>query len=145
MSFYAKQLLEGKDFKETSSPSTKKMFEIEEGSPLLGEEEKKYFHSMVAKLLFMAKQARPNLLTVVSFLCTRVQGVTQQDMGKLKRMLGYVRAMQDQVMVLWAQTTQNIRAYVDAAFALHGNSKSHTGVMVYVGETLVYISSKKNA
>jgi len=80
---------------------------------------------------------------VVSFLCTRVQGATQQDMGKLERVLGYVKAMQDYAMILRTQTTQNIRAYVDAAFALHSDSKSHTGVMVYVGEMLVYVSSKK--
>jgi len=82
MSFYAKQLLEGKELKEASSPSTRRTFEVDEGSPLLGHEEKKYFHSTVAKLLFMVKRARPNLLTVVSFLFTRVQGATQQDMDK---------------------------------------------------------------
>jgi len=32
---------------------------------------------------------------------------------------------------------------VDAAYALHNDSKSHTGVVIYVGETLVYVSSKK--
>jgi hypothetical protein len=143
MSFYAKQLLEGRNLKEAPSPSTKRTFEVDEGSPLLGDEEKKYFHSTVAKLLFMAKRARPDLLTVVSFLCTQVQGATQQDMEKLCRVLGYVKATQSQVMLLCVQTTQNIRAYVDAAFALHSDSKSHTGVMVYVGETLVYVSSKK--
>jgi len=143
MSFYAKQLLEGKELKEASSPSTRRTFEVDEGSPLLGHEEKKYFHSTVAKLLFMVKRARPDLLTVVSFLCTRVQGATQQDMDKLCRVLGYVKATQSQVMILCHQTMQNIRAYVDAAFALHSDSKSHTGVMVYVGETLLYVSSKK--
>jgi len=143
MSFYVKQLLEEKNFTEAPSPSTKRTFEVDKGSPLLGDKEKKYFHSTVAKLLFMAKRARPDLLTVVSFLCTRVQGATQQDMGKLERVLGYVKVTQEQAMVLCAQTTQNIRAYVDAAFALHSDSKSHTGVMVYIGETLVYVSSKK--
>jgi hypothetical protein len=32
---------------------------------------------------------------------------------------------------------------VDAAYALHNDSRSHSGVVVYVGETLVYVSSKK--
>ncbi len=36
-----------------------------------------------------------------------------------------------------------ITAYVDVAYALHSDSKSHTGVVIYVGETLVYVSSKK--
>ena len=57
-------------------------------------------------------------------------------MVKLERVLGYVKATQEQAMVLHAQTTQNIRAYVDAAFALHSDCKSHTRVMVYVGENV---------
>ena len=43
MSFYAKQLLEGKNLKEAPSPSTKKTFKVDEGSPLLGDEEKNFF------------------------------------------------------------------------------------------------------
>jgi hypothetical protein len=88
-----------------SSPGTKKMFEVKEGSPLLDVEAKKYFHSMMAKLLFMAKRARPDLLIVVSFLCTWMQVATQQDMGKLERVLGYVKATQDKVLLLHTQTT----------------------------------------
>jgi hypothetical protein len=37
----------------------------------------------------------------------------------------------------------NVVAYIDAAYALHGDSKSHTGVVIYVGNTLVYVSSRK--
>jgi hypothetical protein len=59
MSFYAKQLLEGKDFKEESSPSTRRTFEVDQGSPLLGDKEKKYFHSTVAKLLLWRKELGP--------------------------------------------------------------------------------------
>ena len=34
-------------------------------------------------------------------------------------------------------------AFMDAAFALHFDSKSHTGVMILVGGTVVYVSSRK--
>ncbi len=37
----------------------------------------------------------------------------------------------------------HVRAYVDAAYALHGDSKSHKGVVIYVGETLAYVSRKQ--
>jgi hypothetical protein len=36
-----------------------------------------------------------------------------------------------------------VTAYVDAAYAIHDDSKSHSGVVVYVGSTLVYVSSRK--
>jgi len=32
---------------------------------------------------------------------------------------------------------------VDAAFAIHSDSKSHTGVAVFVGGALVYAASRK--
>ncbi len=36
-----------------------------------------------------------------------------------------------------------VRAYVDAAYALHSDSKLHTGVIIFVGQTIAFISSKK--
>ena len=81
---------------------------------------------MVAKLLFMAKRARPDLLTVVSFLCMRVQGATQQDLSKLERILGYMKATQDHVLVLHAQTMQNVRAYIYMWHLHYIATQSHT-------------------
>lgn len=45
--------------------------------------------------------------------------------------------------MLRKQTNSELQMYVDAAYALHTDSKSHTGVALYVGETMVFISSKK--
>jgi hypothetical protein len=36
-----------------------------------------------------------------------------------------------------------VTAYIDAAYAVHGDSKSHSGVVIYVGDTLACVSSKK--
>jgi hypothetical protein len=36
-----------------------------------------------------------------------------------------------------------VEAFVDAAFAIHGDSKSHTGVAVFVGGALVFAASRK--
>ena len=80
---------------------------------------------------------------VVIFLCTRVQDTTVQDRDKLDRVLGYLKWTEDYVMILLPYVEGNITAYVDAAYALHSDSKSHTGVVIYVRETLVYVSSKK--
>jgi hypothetical protein len=125
------------------SPGTKNTFIVESDSSLLGEEDRKMFHKKTAQLLYLAKRARPDVLTVVSFLCTRVQSATVEDQRKLMRVLGYITGTAQQVLVLRATGTPQIRAYVDAAYAIHEDSKSHTGVVVYVGETLVYVSSKK--
>lgn len=80
---------------------------------------------------------------VVSFLCTRVQESTREDYKKLCRVLGYLKSTQDWVLVLQSQMTSQIKTYVDAAFALHSDFKSHSGVVLYIGKTLVYAASKK--
>ena len=36
-----------------------------------------------------------------------------------------------------------IRAFIDAAFALHWDAKSHTGVIITIGGGVVFVSSKK--
>jgi hypothetical protein len=126
------------------SPGTKATFTVDDKAMALVEEERKVFHSTSAKLLYLAKQARPDILTVVSFLCTGVQGATTEDQSKLARVLGYLKGTQDCTLLLRTQGECVVRAYVDAAFALHPDySKSHSGVAIFVGWTLVYVSSKK--
>jgi hypothetical protein len=83
-------------------------------------------------------------LTVVTYLCTRVQNATIEDEKKLARVLGYLAGTVSRTLLLRATgANSNVVAYIDAAYALHGDTKSHTGVVIYVGNTLVYVSSRK--
>jgi hypothetical protein len=143
MSFYIKKLLEGTMVKGQASPGNHSSFIVNEESQLLEESERKYFHSTTAKLLYLAKRARPDILTLVIFLCTRVQYASKQDKEKLERILGYLKWTEEQVLVLRPCVTGEVVAYVDAEYVIHNDSKSHTGVIIYVGGTLVYVSSKK--
>jgi hypothetical protein len=103
-----------------------------------------FFHSTVAKLLYLSKRARPDILTVVTFLCTRLQGATVEDERKLARVLGYLKGTVDRTLLLKGTGSRcEVVAYVDAAYALHAESKSHTGMVVYVGNTLVNVASRK--
>ena len=36
-----------------------------------------------------------------------------------------------------------LEAYIDASFAPHADSKSQTGVVIFVGGALVYVASRK--
>jgi hypothetical protein len=136
MTFYVKELLEGVDVLVRASLGTKFTFTIAENTMALAEVDRKVFHTKVAKLLFLSKRARPDILTVVSFLCTRVQTATAEDQAKLNRVLGYLKGTQDRVLLLRNQEKSEVRAYIDAAYALHNDSKSHSGVALYVGKTL---------
>ncbi len=81
---------------------------------------------------------------MVTFLCTRVHSAIVEDQKKLMRVLGYLKGTVDPTLMLRAMGDEcRVVAYIDAAYALYSDSKSHSGVVVYVGNMLVYISSKK--
>jgi hypothetical protein len=143
MSFYVAQILEGEDVQVAASPTTKETYNVDEGLQKLCDAEKKWFHSTTAKLLYLAKRAHPDILTAVIFLCTRVQGATCEDKRKLVRVLGYLKGTASRTLLLRAQREKKVTAYIDAAYAVHGDSKSHSGVVIYVGDTLACVSSKK--
>jgi hypothetical protein len=84
----------------------------------------------MAKLLYLSKCARPDILTVVTYLCTRVQNATVEDEKKLARVLGYLAGTISRTLLLRATgANSNVVAHIDAAYALHVDSKSHTGVV----------------
>ncbi len=101
------------------------------------------FHTETAKLLFLAKRVQPDILTVVSFLCTRVTHATVQDRKKLARLLRYLKGTISQVLIIRPVNNLQLHAYIDASFGLHHDSKSHTGVVIMVDKSVVYVASRK--
>ena len=97
-----------------ATPALENLFEIDGASSLLSEDDKEHFHSVVAKLLFLAKRARPDLLTAVTFLTTRVSAATEEDDVKLGRVLKYLNSTADLGMVLEGDGAMRVVAYVDA-------------------------------
>lgn len=98
---------------------------------------------MVQRILYVAKRVRMDTLTVVSFLCTRVTKATEDDQAKLEHLLGYFKNTLKKRLNIAGDLLMQVIAFIDAAFALHFDSKSHTGVMVLIGGTVVYVSSRK--
>ena len=65
----------------SACPANGNLFIIKE-SPLLDIEISNRFHTFVAKRLNLSERMRPDLLTLVSFLTTRVQNPTEDDESK---------------------------------------------------------------
>jgi hypothetical protein len=65
-----------KNLKCFATPATSNLFQIRKECEreLLEKERKSSFHLAVAKLLFLSKRGRPDILLAVSFLTTRVLG-----------------------------------------------------------------------
>jgi hypothetical protein len=126
-----------------STPADKNLFEVREDIPALETEDADFFHAMVAKLLFLCKRGRPDLQTAIAFLCTRVQVPTVDDQLKLSRVIKYLRKTRDLVLTLRADNINIIKWWVDAAFAVHKDMRSHTGGVMSMGAGAVYSSSQK--
>jgi hypothetical protein len=125
------------------TPGGKNGFMVNEDAPKLAEDEKKAFHTTVAKLLYLSKRARPDIILVVGFLCTRVRDPTIEDRAKLERILGYLRGTKEKMMVLRPSGMFQCVAYIDASFSSHPDGKSHSRVVLMVAGVAVYYGSRK--
>ena len=59
--------------------ATADLFAVNDEAMKLGQVDKEAFHSKTAKLLYLGKRVRPNILTAIVFLATRVQGPDMDD------------------------------------------------------------------
>ena len=66
-----------------------------------------------------------------------------EDQQKLERLLGYLKRTREWKCRLQPQGVFSVVAYVDASFAIHADSKSQTGCVIFVAGVPVYCSSKK--
>ena len=129
---------------ERSTPATDELFNVREDAVQLDQQQKDYFRTYVAKLLYVAKRVRPEILAAVSFLTTRALVCDADDLAKLHRVLGYVKKTRDRGIVLRIGEFISVEAYIDAAYGVHTSSgKSHTGCAIVLGNGPVFVKSTK--
>jgi hypothetical protein len=128
-----------------ATPASSHLFDVREDAAKATAEEVKYFHSNVMKLLYLAKRVRPEILTAVAFLSTRVHRCDADDLSKLRRVLGYLLHTPGRGIVLRIGDELNVSAYIDASYGVHSvDGKSHTGCMIVLGLIgPVYVKSSK--
>jgi hypothetical protein len=126
------------------TPATSALFDVRE-APKATPAEAKRFHSLTMKLLYLAKRVRPEILTAVSFLCTRVHECDIDDLAKLERVIGYLVHTPGRGIVLKIGEAIEVNAYIDASYGVHQSSgKSHTGCALVIGGMgPVYVKSAK--
>ena len=126
-----------------ATPATKTLFDIDHNAAKLSPEEFEHFRSVVCKLLYVALRGRPDILLSVVFLASRVSKATFQDQTKLKRLLEYLYGTYDLPLILGADDIQTMYTFVDAAFAVHDDMKSHTGGVITFGRSGIACKSAK--
>ena len=128
-----------------ATPATATLFDVRESSPKLTRADHDFFKSYVPKILYVAKRVRPEVLTAIAFLTTRVQCSDQDDLGKLKRVIGYLYGCPDRGICLTiGDDGVKVVSHIDAAYGVHTESgKSHTGCTVSLGLGPIYVKSAK--
>ena len=126
-----------------TSPACKGLFDVDENSKPLLKLKAEKFHSIVAKLLFVCIRARLDTSLAVAFLTTRVSKSTEEDWLKLKRLLRYINCTLDLPRIIAADSLTMFKTWVDAAYAVHNDMKSHTGGAMSFGLGVLNAKSRK--
>ena len=142
---YVKDMIEEfpQDLKGDSlTAANDKLFDTTRGKPL-GPMKAEAFHAMVAKSLFLTMRARPDIRLAVAFLCTRVKESTTYDWFKLVRMMDFLKRTADDCLTIALDDSGRIEWSIDAAFAVHPDMKSHSGMTMKMGKGAITSLSRK--
>lgn len=129
------------DIKTFKYPADVHVFDIRDSSIPLNTTETSDFHTMVAKLLYYSMRVKPQIQVPVSFLCTRVRSPTNDDLMKLLHVLGYIKRTRGKGLMLCIGDKIKLTGWIDAAFGCHHDGKSHTGVVIMIGNACIYSRS----
>jgi hypothetical protein len=89
------------------------------------------FHLTIAKLRFLAKRGRPDILLAVSFLTMRAKSPDMDDWKKLMRVLGYLKGTVNYNLNISCDNLENL------IYAVHEDMKGHTGAVLSIGGNVV--------
>ena len=84
------------------------------------------------------KRARPDIETTVSFLMPRVSKSDEDDWKKLRRCVGWLKRTIDDIRVIGVDSLSKLYTWIDAAYAVHDNMRSHTGGAMSMGHGIVH-------
>jgi hypothetical protein len=123
------------DVKIAVTPALDNLFDTDTSLPPVPEDVRQWFHTLTAKMLYLAKRGRPEILTAVSYLCTRVDKCTEEDVTKLKRAMGYLKHTKGRGIRFKIGDSKTVTAYIDASYGVHtAYGKSHTGCVLMLGD-----------
>jgi hypothetical protein len=130
-----------KDFPEEivgkkTSPAADHLFTVRDPSlaKVLPEEQMMAFHRTTAQLLFLSAKAGRDIQPTTTFLTTRVRSPDEDDWGKVKRVLSYLKGTLHMPLILLADSLTLSRWWVDTAYAVHDDCRGHTGAGMSFGQ-----------
>jgi hypothetical protein len=100
-----------------TSPAADHLFKVRDPAlaKLLPEEQAMAFHHTTAQLLFLSARARRDIQPVTAFLTTRVREPDEDDWGKVKRVVGYLKGTLHMPLILSAESLTSARCTTTVA------------------------------
>ena len=93
--------------------------------------------------MFLTNRGRPDINPAISYFTTRIGVANEADWKKNLKTLGFLKGTINDVLTLEADDTQTLTWYIDAAFAVHPDMKSHTGAIFTLGKGAIISDSTK--
>eukprot|EP00934_Nitzschia_sp_Nitz4_P008987 Nitzschia sp. Nitz4//scaffold353_size16344//11151//16190//NITZ4_008865-RA/size16344-processed-gene-0.13-mRNA-1//1//CDS//3329548925//8977//frame0 len=125
------------------TPAASHLFQTRDNAVPLEHGRKEIFVHLVMQGLYLSQRARPDIRTAISFLCSRIKCPDEDDYLKLRRLMQYLQGTVDLVLVLDGSDIGKVQWWVDASYAVHDDTKGHTGGTMSMGGGSVYSTSTK--
>ena len=137
MKSYCKEIIDKYPYatnKNANCPWNINLFNSENDSEELDKRDAEAFHTFVMKCMFVAKRGRPDILTGISYLSTKVLKPYKEDIKKLTRIISYIKNSINKCLTLEADDARKITWYVDSSFGTHKDLRCHTGAIMTLGK-----------
>eukprot|EP00957_Ditylum_brightwellii_P057781 4381412-Ditylum_brightwellii.AAC.1 len=86
---------------------------------------------------------QPEIHPGIGFLSTRIQKPNESYRKKLLELLGFIEGIINNILTLEADDSQTLTLYVNAAFAVQQDTRSHTGAMFTIVKGAIYSTLTK--
>ena len=129
-----------------ATPALRDLFDVPGPAEELTAVQQQKFKSIVPKLIWITKRGRPDIELATAFLCTRVSKCNSLDWKKLRRLLHFLYCTINDVRILSIENMDTIFTsftFVDVAYAVHHDMRSHTGGGLSLGRGLIHAKSAK--
>jgi hypothetical protein len=115
--------------KASATPASADFMDIDTESPRY---DSKKFASLVMAIYYMAARVRKDILFHVTVLACRISDCRDSDLKKLNKIMRYLYGTRERGIVLRCRGT-TLHFHVDAAYSIHANARSHSGLYVTLG------------
>lgn len=129
--------------KSAKSPCASNFLQRPNSGPSSEPTDSTIFRSQLMAAAYLAIRSRPDIRFAVSHLASRSASPTKHDQKCLDHLYNYISTTK-QYKLRIRPTSLQLTAYIDASFAIHGDGKGHTGIIITMGDQgVLYIQSSK--